>query len=202
MKCGVGFQVSRMVDRVSRSCRRTAGPTLPMQPLTRVVATARMCWHCAAEVALSPLWSSASIMTSEPLSRRVLVSGTTWTTFGPPRRICAAVTMTAGRRSPASVPVGAPRSSSTTSPCVSIEPRQFVVAKGGRQVLPDGFLFQKSCCASHDFGQRLTALGGQLMECVACGSSDANGRGVSHELQNSLCRQNHLQQGECHGPSS
>ena len=59
-------------------------------------------------------------ITSVLLWRIARVNGTTWTTFGPPLRIRCAVTTMAGRRSPASVPAGIPRSSSTTSPGVSI----------------------------------------------------------------------------------
>ena len=114
---------------VSRSSARMAGPTLPRRCRIRVVAIDLTCWHCAADGASRPLASSGLMSTSVPLGRIVRVSGTTWTTFGPPRRMRPAVRTTARRRSPASLPAGVPRSTSTTSPGVSIEPRHLVVGE-------------------------------------------------------------------------
>lgn len=48
------------IATVFRTCRSMTGPTSPIRALTRVVATERMCWHCAAETEPSPLCLSGS----------------------------------------------------------------------------------------------------------------------------------------------
>jgi hypothetical protein len=58
------------------------GPTLPSGAASRSTAIARMCWHCAADTASSPLSGSGSMVTSDRYPRIVEVSGTTWTTLG------------------------------------------------------------------------------------------------------------------------
>ena len=89
---------------------------------------------------MSPLALSGSICTSERKDRTVEVSGTTWITVGSPSRIRWAVTTTAGCAKPAWRPTGRPRSSSTTSPELSIEPSRFVVTERGSQLLAHSFL--------------------------------------------------------------
>ena len=111
------------------------------------VDTARRRWS-------RPLCGSASIRTSDPKSRRVEVTGTTWTTDGAPSSSRCAVTTTAGCRYPASRPTGVPRSTVTTSPEVSIEPGGVCCVRVGAQVLGDLVLarrFNSRCVA----GQRV-----------------------------------------------
>lgn len=176
-------QASMMIMTVPRICRSTAGPTFPIVVLTRVVATDRMCWHCAAEMALSPLCPSGSMTILEPLSWIVRVRGTTWTTLGPPRRTLSAVITTAGLRRPASAPAGVPRSSSTTSPGVSIEPVNFVVSQRCGQVAPYSFLLEQARTAGHGVRQRLATPGRQVIEDVARGPAHSDRRRIAHTLR-------------------
>src|ERR1035437_2349886 len=67
--------------------------------------------------------------TSESKFRTVEVRGTTWITDGSAFKMRWAVTTTAGWRKPASRPSGSPRSRSTTSPDVGIEPGCLVVSE-------------------------------------------------------------------------
>ena len=114
------------------------------------VDTARRRWS-------RPLCGSASIRTSDPKSRRVEVTGTTWTTDGAPSSSRCAVTTTAGCRYPASRPTGVPRSTVTTSPEVSIEPGDIRCVRVGTQVLGDLVLTQ----APHGECDRVTDAGAQ-----------------------------------------
>lgn len=127
----------------------------------RVVATERMCWHCADEEAARPLPSSGSMTTSVLLCRMVRVNGTTWTTFRRPLRTRRAVTTTAGRRSPASLPAGIPRSSSTTSPGVSIQPRGLAVGELRRKLSRHDVLPESLDRSAHGLVDRLVAFGRQ-----------------------------------------
>jgi len=63
----------------------------------RVAATERTCWHCADEHAARRLPPSGSVTVSVLLVRIMRVSGTTWTTLGPPLITRAAVRTIAGR---------------------------------------------------------------------------------------------------------
>ncbi len=117
--------MSRSTARVSRIWVTRVGPMLPLVVRTRADDTARMCWHCAAESWSSPFVPSAGISTSVANPRLVEVSGTIWSTAGSASRIRCAVRITAGCRNPASRPSGVPRSRSTMSPEVSIEPLGF-----------------------------------------------------------------------------
>ena len=92
-----------------------------------------------------------------------------------------AVTTTAGRWKPASLPSGEPRSMSTTSPEVSIEPLDLVVGQYGREVLSYLILMQPP----HGKGDRLAnggpQVGSEALQFVMGGAVDSNARtlGVS-----------------------
>ena len=75
---------SRIRPNTSRTCARVATPMLPRRSSMRLVATARTCWHWAAERRPSPLEGSVSTSTSEAKPRTCDVSGTTCTTAAPP----------------------------------------------------------------------------------------------------------------------
>ena len=128
---------SRIRPRTSRIRVRAADPTLPLVASTRPAASARMCWHWAADRCSRPFAGSTSISTSEANPRTVDVSGTTWTTLGPASNTRCAVTTTAGWRNPASRPAGTPRSKSTTSPEVSIEPLDLLAGQVAAEIGSD-----------------------------------------------------------------
>src|SRR5690625_1082448 len=127
-------------------------------------------------------------MTSVPLSRRVRVRGTTWTTFGRPRNTRAAVTTIAGRVVPASAPAGAPRSSSMMSPGVSIEPGHFLIGEGTRKLLSHLVLAEQSDGSCDRVGHRLFPVRRQLTKLFACRSRDTDSRGLAHSPTLRACR--------------
>ena len=116
-----------MTPSTSRICASALEPTLPCTRSVLRVDTARLYWHWAADgrsvrwrgrVRYGPRKRNHGSWTSGAPHRR------RWEprTLGAASRIRCAVTTTAGWRKPASCPVGNPRSRSTTSPEVSIEP--------------------------------------------------------------------------------
>ena len=108
--------------------------------------------------------------------RIVRVKGTTWTTLGPPLRMRAAATTTAGRRSPASLPAGLPRSSSTTSPGVSIEPRGLNIGQLCREVPCHGVLTKRADGVAHRLVDCFVAFGRQARHPRMGVSADADRR--------------------------
>src|SRR5690625_2977601 len=91
-----------------------------------------------------------------------------------------AVITTAGRRSPASLPVGVPRSSSTTSPGVSIEPRCLLVAEFRSEVPSHGVLTKCTDRLAHRLIDRFVALGCQSGHPRVGVSTDADCGGLGH----------------------
>src|SRR5688572_9237149 len=151
--------------RTWRISNSVTDPTLPLTVSTRSTDTDRMCWHWAEESAWSPVPTSAMTRTSEPNSRSVVVRGTTWITFADSSSISWAVTTTTGCLKPASRPAGAPRSRSTTSPEVSIEPVDLVFGERTAQLFADPLLSQATGCDCDRFtdcGPELTCQSFQL----------------------------------------
>src|SRR5680860_280306 len=107
------------------------------------------------------------------------VRGTTCTTVGPARRTRCAVTTTAGRRRPASDPSGKPRSMSTTSPEVSIEPSLVVVAGGVRELQSDLVLLQGANGTGDRFGHGGVVAIGEPTQLVMGAAIDADRCGVA-----------------------
>lgn len=95
-------------------------------------------------------------------------------------RLDWAVTTTAGRNSPASDPVGTPRSSSTTSPEVSIEPVGLCLFQGLGEVLAHLLLAQHSYCAGDGVRHGRLSLARQPFEFLVDGTVDADRRGLCH----------------------
>ncbi len=179
--------------KVSRMALSATGPLFPSHVRIRRVATDRTCWHWAADRSTRRFSGSGSRMTSVPLARTVRVSGTTCTTFGPPRSTAPAVTTTAGRRRPASLPIGSPRSTSTMSPGWSIKPRRFVVSQLGGKIAPHLLLPESSDRSTHRLVDRLVAIVRQPGDLLMRVPTDANrGRGA-HTAQTRTCRQKRLQ---------
>src|SRR3990170_4806726 len=159
-----------------------AGPTFPRTHSTRSAEIARMRWHWAAEVRSRPLLASGSITISDRKRRIVVVSGTTWITLGEASRVRCAVATTAGWRKPVSIPAGTPRSRSTTSPEVGIEPGDFVGRWVRAQVLPDTVLAEPAHGKCNRFSDRRTQLARQPLQLLMGAAIDANA-GAVHAIQ-------------------
>ena len=113
--CQPGQPMSSKSANTERSWANPTAPTLPYSPPTRrSTLTAVQRWHCAAESVASP---GAVTTTSVGRARStLLVTGTTWTVRGRCASTPFAVTITAGRSNPGSLPAGIPKSTRTMSP--------------------------------------------------------------------------------------
>ena len=107
---------------------------------------------------------SGSIVISDAKPRMVVVSGTTWITFGCASRMRWAVTTTAGCRKPTSRPSGSPRSRSTTSPEVSIEPIDFILPERCGELFPDTVLAEAPDRKSDSLSDRLVQLASESLQ--------------------------------------
>jgi hypothetical protein len=110
-----GQPMSSRSANTERSWANPTAPTLPYPPpMRRSTLTAVQRWHCAAESMASP---GAVTTTSVGRARStLLVTGTMWTVRGRCASTPFAVTITAGRSNPGSLPAGIPKSTRTMSP--------------------------------------------------------------------------------------
>lgn len=81
---------------------------------------------------------------------------------------------------PALDPAGAPRSSSTTSPGVSIEPGGFLVGQRGGEIAADPVLAEHADRLRNCLGDRELAMPCHLTEFIAGGSADPDRRCLGH----------------------
>ncbi|MHB8466807.1 MAG: hypothetical protein ACYDD7_18475 [Acidimicrobiales bacterium] len=115
--------------------------------------------------------------------------GTTWIVRGRPSSTSSAVTTTAGRTKPGSLPAGTPKSTSTTSPArivadrlrAHLEPGSFLdIELGRRQRVTDPTLPLGSDQSRDLFVERDAIIRGEVPQVVPGSSSQPDSSGILH----------------------
>src|SRR5687768_9134668 len=113
-------------------------------------------------------------------------------TLGSPASTRSAVTTIAGRTSPASDPDGVPRSSSTTSPEVSIEPIGLLAPERRGELSADLLLPEEAHSTSDGARHRGLPLASESLQLLVRRTVDADGGCLGHTRSIQRGRQEYL----------